>query len=151
MMKMQFGERYEANTTDMMGPYVAPSPEEMLGEYQAWADAHLVNLTPHTITLVTEHGNVTVPPSGMVARCEQNNELVMRLGCGVMLYTTGYGQVEGLPDQQPGKWLLVSSMVRAACPNRLDLVSPIDMVRDDQGRVIGCRALGATESDRWHE
>lgn len=37
--------------------------------------------------------------------------------------------------------LIVSRLVAEACPERDDLVVPDDTVRDDAGRIIGCRAL----------
>lgn len=48
-----------------------------------------------------------------------------------------------LPDPVPGTVHIVARVVAAQAPERDDLVWPDDLIRDDQGRVVGCRALGA--------
>src|SRR5690606_27309669 len=63
-------------------------------------------------------------------------------GVQVPIVQVGTGDLEGLPDQQPGVWLIVSRMVAEAAPHRRDLVIPHGLVRDDAGRVVGCSALG---------
>jgi hypothetical protein len=49
--------------------------------------------------------------------------------------------VSGLPEPSRGTLYIVSSVVQAALPNRTDLVSPHDIMRDADGVVVGCRAL----------
>jgi hypothetical protein len=39
-------------------------------------------------------------------------------------------------------YYIVSAMVRAALPDRKDLLVPSQQVRDDAGRVVGCKTLG---------
>ena len=62
---------------------------------------------------------------------------------GVPVVTTRPGPVTGLPafeaDEDAG--YIVSSLVRLALPDRIDLFSPADLVRDAAGAVIGCRSL----------
>ena len=72
----------------------------------------------------------------MVERSEAAGEID-----GVPLAVVAYGEVTGLPDPAPGVVVVVSAMVRAACPDRADLASPGEPVRDEAGRVIGCRSL----------
>lgn len=114
----------------------------------------IVNLTPHTVNVLNEGGGMcTISPSGQVARVSVKyfptfqvvdtdaSSVEEALKSVVQIYTTNYGAVEGLPEQQQGKLLLVSGMVRAALPDRMDLVSPGDLVRDDAGRPVGCKGL----------
>lgn len=104
----------------------------------------IVNLTPHALTLVVGSGTVTVPPSGTVARVAVTREpagTVTLDGVAVPLYRTTYGAVEGLPDPTPDTLYVVSSLVAAAARDRNDLVVPDDLVRDEQGRVVGARGL----------
>lgn len=96
-----------------------------------------INLTPHRVVVID---GPVIEPSGEVARVAQSYEQVGNEG-GVPLFRTVLGQVEGLPDPQPGVMYVVSGMVRAALPHRSDLASPGQLVRDDQGRVTGCRGL----------
>ena len=54
---------------------------------------------------------------------------------------TGYGAVEGLPDQRDGVVYVVSVLTAQAAPDRKDLYIVDELVRDDMGRFIGCKAL----------
>lgn len=99
----------------------------------------IFNLTPHAINLLTDPP-LTISPSGEVARCEVHREVV---GCleGIPVNRTRFGQVEGLPAPRPGVAYIVSALVAQACPERTDVFVPDETVRDDQGRIIGCKAL----------
>ncbi len=104
----------------------------------------IINLTPHTIKLYNEGGKLTlsVPPSGDVARCEVVRKKSGRLG-EIPLFTTVFGEVVGLPDELPEDafCFVVSGLVRSALPHREDLWQPGELLRDGQGRVIGCVGL----------
>ncbi|MFC0903824.1 hypothetical protein ACFHWD_03850 [Clostridium sp. MT-14] len=54
---------------------------------------------------------------------------------------TVFGDIENLPEPQPDTIFVVSSIVAQAAQNRDDLFIPDDTVRDENGRIIGCRAL----------
>lgn len=56
------------------------------------------------------------------------------------------GEVTDLPDPEDGVILIVSRVVAQALPSRRDLWFPHDMVRDEQGRITGARALGRIKS-----
>ena len=60
---------------------------------------------------------------------------------GIQCYTTSFGEVEGLPEPQPGTILVVSLLVKQAAGNRFDLASPGQLIRDEEGRPIGCDGL----------
>jgi len=97
----------------------------------------IVNMTPHAITVV---GHDPIPPSGDVARVSVTDTPAGYIGdYPVSVQETG--EVEGLPDPVPGVYYIVSTMVRLALPDRLDLLSPGQLVRDDAGRPIGCQTL----------
>ena len=51
------------------------------------------------------------------------------------------GEVSDLPDPQPDTIFVVSALVAQAVPDRQDVFIVDDAVRDDQGRIIGARAL----------
>lgn len=106
----------------------------------------LKNLTPHEVKIFKLVG--TVPDLDLVIEAEEE---VARLNCeyvkvdkkveGVDMYRTVFGEVTGLPDYEEGVYLLVSTIVREALPLRSDLVSPGQLLRDDNGNVIGCLGL----------
>lgn len=104
----------------------------------------LVNLTPHPVVLLgLGGGTVTIPPSGTVARCAVRREPLGRVdleGLAVPIRELEYWAVEGLPRPAPSTLYLVSSVVAQAV-QRDDVVIVDEVVRDEQGRVIGARAL----------
>ena len=117
----------------------------------------LVNLTPHPVNLPLPDGRVvTIDP----ARPEEEvPRLVISDGQATALAVAGPddestivpvkvgGRVTAidppLPDPVPGTVHIVARVVAAQAPERDDLVWPDDLIRAGQGRVVGCRALGA--------
>jgi hypothetical protein len=129
------------------------------------------NLTPHAIRIHDEAGKflMEVPPSGTVARVSVGRVKVGEQE-GVPVFVETYGEVEGLPDAPPmcpycesancvalqgesvcgpvpedervpePETLIVSLLVKTTV-KRQDLVSPGELIRDEQGRPIGCKGL----------
>jgi hypothetical protein len=104
-----------------------------------------VNLTPHGVTIARKNGSTfTVAPSGTVARREERRVECDPLDWGIAIGVAEYGDVTGLPAPVPGVAYIVSGLVLSAVPHRHDVFAPGPAVRDDQGRVIGCRGLSGT-------
>ena len=106
----------------------------------------LVNLTPHEVNVHLPAGRVlTIPASGQVARVATTatdaGEIWVGRNNSVPMITQEFGEVVNLPAPKDGNFFIVSALVRAACPNRYDLGSPADLVRNDAGQIIGCKAL----------
>ena len=103
----------------------------------------LINLTPHSIHFVNEAGDVikTVEPSGAVARVATKTVTVGDWD-DLPITETDFGEVEGLPEPEPDTAYIVSSIVAQRCHGRLDVFIPNESVRDDKGRIVGCRSLG---------
>ena len=106
----------------------------------------IINLTPHAINVVDENDSVvvTIEASGNVARCSQTINIIDNItlnNVSVPISASCYGEVVDLPAPQDGVHYIVSRLVMSACPNRQDLLVPNDLVRDEAGRVIGCRSL----------
>lgn len=101
----------------------------------------IINLTPHTVTVLRENeGPIEYPPSGMVARCATKRRVIGSLN-GIPINRTEFGEVYGLPEPAPGVYYIVSALVAQALPQRNDLLIPDDVVRDEAGRIVGCRAF----------
>ena len=106
----------------------------------------LVNLTPHALNLMPEGPD---EPDGLIrrpgrlpgARLTGQVDTVAVDGISVPVNQTQFGAVTGLPDPQPDTIYIVSSLVAQAVPDRPDVLIVDDAVRDDQGRIIGARAL----------
>ena len=103
----------------------------------------IVNLTPHEINFVTANGEPvkTIEPSGTLARVTVAIETVGSVE-GIPVTESVYGEVEGLPDPETDTIYIVSSLVAQRCTERDDVFIPNESVRDDKGRIIGCRSLG---------
>ena len=102
----------------------------------------LVNLTPHSVTILGDI-ELSVESSG-VARIAAQDEVsgaLEVLGISVPITKTVFGDPVGLPEAEDGVALIVSRLVAAALPERNDLFFPNQLVRDDQGRIIGCKSL----------
>lgn len=110
--------------------------------------AKMVNLTPHTINIFDASGEmlVAIEPTKPAARCVAENKLQFRVN-GIPMYRTSFGEVIDLPEPKPDTIYIVSLVVRQAMPKRLDLASPGELLRDADGKPIGC--IGLAMSDRW--
>ena len=108
------------------------------------------NLTPHDVRIVKEHGDQVYPPHGQIARVEVSAE---RIGTkdGIPIFRTIYGDVTGLPAPEAGTEYIVSQVVANACPERTDLLYPYGLIRDEQGRVVGCEGLTGNVSEEDFE
>lgn len=109
--------------------------------------SQIVNLTPHAIQLLGPEDEEILKlfPAGEVARVEMDEEITGELevaGLSIPTVRVRPGEVIGLPAPQRGVRYVVSNVVAAAvADHREDVLCPYDLVRDDQGRVIGCRAF----------
>ena len=108
---------------------------------------NIVNLTPHELNLMPKGPDgpvITIPRSGIVARCTVDRVQVDTVtvdGISVPVNQTRFGEVFDLPDPQPDTIFVVSALVAQAVPERQDVFIVDDAIRDDQGRIIGARAL----------
>jgi len=98
---------------------------------------NIVNLTPHAIN-ETITGQ-TFAPSGEVARVATTSEYQGDFE-GISTYRTTYGEIVGLPEAQFGVVYIVSGMVLAQT-DRQDVFAPGELVRDENGKPIGCKGL----------
>lgn len=104
----------------------------------------VVNCTPHDVNLVTEKGNITFPRSGIIPRLTESQEKINSIssnGIRIDIMKKSFNEPEGLPEPKKGTIYIVSALVAGACKNRDDLVVPNDTVRDEAGRIIGCKNL----------
>lgn len=119
----------------------------------------LVNLTPHTINIHDEDGTpiIAVPPSGVVARVDPNEvrigALVADPARGVPVYRVRYGELYFTDNPQPPEKparidftpeedpvYIVSALVMQY-HDRRNFFSPGELIRDADGKPIGCRGL----------
>jgi hypothetical protein len=100
----------------------------------------IINLTPHDINVVLPEGIRTFPKSGAEARATPER-LAGPTVDGMPSVTVTLGDVTGLPEPAEGTIYLVSMVIVDKLPEREDIFAPGELVRDPDGRVIGCRGL----------
>ena len=105
--------------------------------------ATIKNLTPHTVSIINEDGTVKAAfPSESIARASQTAEHVGELD-GIELVSMKFGATEDLPAPEDGIYYIVSvitaNAAKAEGRTTSDLVITADPVRDDSGRIIGCK------------
>jgi hypothetical protein len=87
----------------------------------------LVNLTPHAIVIRVGETDLTLPPSGQVARVAvrqvADGSLLTEAG-EIPLYRSEYGAVENLPAPEAGVVYVVSGLVAGRCVERSDVWGP---------------------------
>lgn len=105
---------------------------------------NFINLTPHEVNIYEGEKLVkTVPASGKVARREQREEVLGKVD-GITITEQFFYGTSGVPSQKEGIAYIVSRIVAEAFTFRDDLYIPGPMVRDENGRVIGCQGLSKT-------
>ena len=111
----------------------------------------IVNLTKHTVNIFDEDGNevATIEPSGLEARIKTKIEKVSHRD-GVPLFETKVlgspyvideaGNEEDMPGQKHDTIYIVSGIFRSNF-DREDLYQPGRLLRDNEGKVVGCVGL----------
>lgn len=105
-----------------------------------------VNMTPHPVNVHLDDGRVMIiPPSGIVPRVQQTQEIAGLTPSGVKLYRTTFGNVE-VPTWPDACYIIVSALYATAYraqhgPGGPLLVVPTDPVRDENGNIRGCRGF----------
>lgn len=103
----------------------------------------IINMTPHKVTILDENNLIIteIPPSGKTIRLTVK---IQQIGeyAGIPISKSVFGEPIGLPEFVPGYNYIVSQLVKAAFPERIDLLVPAEMQRDNSGNIIGCRSLG---------
>lgn len=95
-----------------------------------------INLTAHTINEMTT--GTKIPPSGQIARVKQSTvKSAEHAHCPI--YTSEFGDVEGLPDPVEGIIYIVSALtLNGVAASRVDVVSPGNIQRDENKQPLGC-------------
>ena len=114
----------------------------------------IINLTPHDVNLVKEENGkirevMAFRHIGKIARCSQTTEKIGDVVVDVGLLThvpvtitkNTYGEIVDLPEPGNDCIYIVSALVANAAIDRYDLVVPNELVRDEKGRIIGCKSL----------
>ena len=104
----------------------------------------IVNLTLHEIIVRIDGRDITIPPSGQVARVAATAREVATVG-EIPIVATEFGEIMGLPEPIAGVLYITSTLVAQAAARlgRTDVVSPDTgptAVRED-GRIVAVTRL----------
>lgn len=104
---------------------------------------NFINLTPHAIYILDNENKIikTIEPSKKVARLKTSTITIDYMD-DIPITQTFFGEIENLPYPQKDTVYIVSSLIAQAATGRDDLYIPNESVRDEKGRIIGCRSLG---------
>ena len=103
------------------------------------------NCTPHVLNIIDGRGEVRdIPKSGILPRVDEKKvviETITTEGLNFEITASEFGEVVGLPEKEDGLLLIVSRLVAQACADRDDLLVPGELIRDENGNVIGARGF----------
>ena len=103
------------------------------------------NLTPHDVNLYHGADVIATFPSEGIARASQY-AAPMGTVDGFPLVSMTYREPVGLPEPEPGVYLIVSSLTAQAAKNygrpTDDLLLTALPVRNGTGAIVGCQAFG---------
>lgn len=104
------------------------------------------NKTPHEVKIVDEYGDVIkiFPRSTNLIRLESETKRVGELNSIPLSKTEMKGG--DMPPEEHGVYYIVSRAVQEAYPERRDLLIPNETVRDDNGKIVGCKSLAVFSS-----
>ena len=104
----------------------------------------LKNFTPHNVVIVINESTKIVIPSDGIARVTEAKTSCPSIiidGNEIATFSSSFGEVENLPPQEEGVMVIVSAMAADAAKDRNDLLVPGELVRDNDGNIIGCKSL----------
>lgn len=117
----------------------------------------IINMTPHSVELVEWHDNpvsgnpylvtlASFQASGETIRLKAETvkvgDIEVHEGFSVPTTKTVFSEPVGLPEYTEGTYFIVSQLVKTALPNRKDLLVPAEVVRDKDGKILGCLSFG---------
>lgn len=102
----------------------------------------IVNMTPHDIHFYSEEGEKlhTFPALGDLVRVNTKVREAGNIG-GFRLVKKESPDIVFLPPKKEGVMYIVSLITKSSCPHREDLLTVDDTIRDEKGRIIGCKAF----------
>lgn len=115
----------------------------------------IYNYTPHVITIVVDGVKVELPSVGIIRATQVDmkiGEIETNLDLGnsssgftIPVLTSSFGAPEGVPQLEDDAVYIVSSLaaqsLKRAGYDMSRFLVPSGTIRDEQGRIIGCKGL----------
>lgn len=112
------------------------------------------NMTPHAIDFVIDGVKVSFPSEGVIRAAqkdEQVDEVVTDLNLGnssagftIPVFKSTFGAPEGVPENLDGIYIVSSlafQSLKAAGMPMEHFVVPSGTIRDESGKIIGCKGF----------
>lgn len=117
--------------------------------------ATIHNMTPHTVSVIVNGVRVDFPSEGVIRASqhdEQVSEVVTDLKIGeagsagftIPVFKSTFGAPEGVPAVLDGIYIVSSlayQSLKAAGYDMEHFVIPSGTIRDEQGRIVGCKGF----------
>lgn len=100
----------------------------------------IVNKTPHVLNVHVDGDVVAIAPTLPTPRVSTKRVEIAEIN-GIPVDEVEYGEVLNLPEPKRNVFLVVSLLVAEACEDRDDLLVVGEPIRDDAGKIVGCRGL----------
>lgn len=103
---------------------------------------NFINLTPHDVMIIDDDGNEThrYPRSGDIVRLATRELTNISKDAENGVKLVHFGDLQDAPPET-GDTRYIVSLPTALAVKRPDFLVPYDEVRDNAGRIIGCRSL----------
>ncbi len=112
------------------------------------------NMTPHVVTLIVEGIRVDYPSEGIIRATQKDvkvDEIVTDLDLGnssagftIPVFSSSFGAPEGVPENLDGIYIVSSlafQSLKAAGMPMEHFVVPSGTIRDESGKIIGCKGF----------
>ncbi len=116
--------------------------------------ATIHNMTPHVVTLIVEGVKVDFPSEGVIRASQKDvkvDEIVTDLDLGnssagftIPVFSSSFGAPEGVPENLDGIYIVSSlafQSLKAAGMPMEHFVIPSGTIRDESGKIIGCKGF----------
>ena len=102
----------------------------------------IINKVPHPVYILDDTDSIIkmFPQSTGMIRLDEHSEDIGKIN-GIPICNTTWLNTASVPPAESGIYYIVSQLVKNAMPERPDFLVPKDVVRDNDGNIIGCRKL----------
>ena len=105
-------------------------------------ESYIHNITPHPVKLQWGDTWVEIPGIPIEFPRVEEKRIPARMIGMLRLNFKSLGQINGLPEPLPGHMFIVPTLIASALRGeRDDLLVPDELVRDENGHIIGAGAL----------
>lgn len=102
---------------------------------------NVINLTPHPVIILLDKGEINNYESQGSLRLSTSTIKIDNLDDRTPISITKFGDLVDAPQVNNDTMYIVSSIICNANRDRADFFIPDQIVRNENGKIIGCRSL----------